>query len=74
MTLVELKIFMFKAIGLLIKHAKMIGTNPKSFFLIYGFFPKNFAHKNDIDFKVLLQGVRVSHSMSWQGRSPTSYK
>jgi hypothetical protein len=65
---------MFRALGILVKHAKKIGTNPKSFLFIYGFFPKDFALKNDIDVKVLLRGVRVSHSMSWQGRSPTSYK
>jgi hypothetical protein len=71
----KLKILMFKALGLLAKHAKTIGTNPKSFLFIYGYFPKdqNSQH-DDIDVRVLLRGVRVGHSMSWQGRTPTSYK
>ncbi len=48
----------------------MISTNSKSFLFIYGFFPKdqNSQH-DDIDVKVLLQGVRVGHSMSWQGEA-----
>jgi hypothetical protein len=41
MTPMKLKILMFRALGLLAKHAKMIGTNPESFLFIYGFFPKD---------------------------------
>lgn len=75
MTLMKLKILMFRALSLLAKHAKTIRTNPKSFLFIYSFFPKdqNSQH-DDIDVRVLLQGVRVGQLMSWQGRSPTSYK
>jgi len=70
MTPMKLKLLMFKALSLLAKHAKTIGTNPKSFFFTYGFFPKdrNSQH-DDIDVRVLLQGVRVGQSMSWQGKS-----
>jgi hypothetical protein len=75
MTPMKLNILMFKALSLLAKHAKTISTNPKFFFFIYGFFPKNEnSQHDDIDVRVLLRGVRVGQSMTWQGRSPTSYK
>jgi hypothetical protein len=55
MTAMKLKILMFGTLGLLAKHVKMIGTNPKSFLFIYSFFPKdqNSQH-DDIDVKILL--------------------
>ncbi len=48
---------MFGALSLLAKHAKTNPTNPKSFLLIYGFFPKdqNSQH-DDIDVSFVMRG------------------